>query len=253
MSSIGKNSELVSLFKKIRCVKTDLEYSLLLADLFRGSNKIIVLSFLNAYAINIAEKNKEFERALRKSDFLLRDGVGASILMQSIGVDSGNNMNGTDFIPKVIELATRQHVDIVLFGTAIEVVRKARERLESSGTNVIEVESGFKSFHRYLELLEGSINRKSMVILGMGMPKQEELSLFLKESLVSPHDVLIVNGGAILDFLGGNATRAPHLFQKMRLEWLFRFFSEPRRLFGRCIVGGLVFFKRLVSLKFNAR
>lgn len=44
--------------------------------------------------------------------------------------------------------------------------------------------------------------------------------------------------GASLDFLGGRAKRAPKWVQKIRMEWLFRLLSEPRRLWKRYLIEG---------------
>lgn len=49
--------------------------------------------------------------------------------------------------------------------------------------------------------------------------------------------------GASLDFIGGKTKRAPEVFQKLRLEWLFRLLSEPKRLWKRYLVEGPRIFK----------
>ncbi|CCD00703.1 putative Glycosyl transferase, WecB/TagA/CpsF family (fragment) (plasmid) [Azospirillum baldaniorum] len=71
------------------------------------------------------------------------------------------------------------------------------------------------------------------------MPRQEEVAVQLKRAL--DHKVLIVNGGAIIDFLAGRFTRAPAAVQRIGLEWAFRLVQEPRRLFRRYCVGAFGF------------
>jgi len=44
----------------------------------------------------------------------------------------------------------------------------------------------------------------------------------LRERLTDP--VLIVNGGAILDFLGGKVMRARELLRNTGLEWVYRLY-----------------------------
>jgi len=44
--------------------------------------------------------------------------------------------------------------------------------------------------------------------------------------------------GASLDFLGGRTKRAPDWMQSLRLEWLFRLASEPKRLWKRYLLEG---------------
>jgi len=72
------------------------------------------------------------------------------------------------------------------------------------------------------------------ILLAMGMPRQEEVAVELKRAL--DHRVLIINGGAIVDFLAGRFARAPTLVQRLGFEWAFRLAQEPRRLFRRYLV-----------------
>lgn len=48
--------------------------------------------------------------------------------------------------------------------------------------------------------------------------------------------------GATIDFEAGNIKRAPQLFQKLYLEWFYRFLMEPRRMFKRYFVDDMQFF-----------
>jgi N-acetylglucosaminyldiphosphoundecaprenol N-acetyl-beta-D-mannosaminyltransferase len=53
-----------------------------------------------------------------------------------------------------------------------------------------------------------------------------------------------VGVGAAFDFLSGNKPQAPRWMQRNGLEWLFRLFSEPRRLWKRYLLG----YPRFVTL-----
>jgi len=53
---------------------------------------------------------------------------------------------------------------------------------------------------------------------------------------------LVFGVGALLDFLSGNARRAPEWVRRVRLEWLYRLGREPRRLLKRYSWDLLVFF-----------
>jgi len=83
--------------------------------------------------------------------------------------------------------------------------------------------------------------------MAMGMPKQEEVSVRLREALA--HPVLIVNGGAILDYIGGKVPRAPRLMRQVGMEWLFRLAVEPRRLFSRYVLGIPIYFSHVAEVR----
>src|SRR4051794_37581011 len=62
-----------------------------------------VLGFANAHAMNSASRDPAFSRALAGCEVLLRDGRGMAILLRLLGQEPGLNLNGTDFIPKLLQ------------------------------------------------------------------------------------------------------------------------------------------------------
>lgn len=48
--------------------------------------------------------------------------------------------------------------------------------------------------------------------------------------------------GATIDFEAGNVKRAPKIFRKLAMEWLYRFLMEPKRLFKRYFIDDMKFF-----------
>ncbi|HEV2702989.1 MAG TPA: WecB/TagA/CpsF family glycosyltransferase [Steroidobacteraceae bacterium] len=199
------------------------------------ANRNYVVSFVNAHAMNLACKDAQFLHALRSADLLLRDGVGMQILLKARGKEPGLNMNGTDFIPKVI-LANKQQ-PIALCGSTAATSRAAATWLEQNGVRRVFHCDGFQSPGYYVQLLRAQ--RPRIVILGMGMPKQELLSARLARELPGP--VLILSGGAILDFMAHRFRRAPKLMRRLGLEWLFRLLLEPQRLWRRYLLGNCLF------------
>lgn len=75
------------------------------------------------------------------------------------------------------------------------------------------------------------------VFLAVGFPRQEILACRLKE--VIDFDCTAFCIGASIDFLTGKQNRAPERWQAMRMEWLYRFIQEPRRLFKRYFIDSL--------------
>ena len=55
--------------------------------------------------------------------------------------------------------------------------------------------------------------------------------------------------GATIDFEAGNIKRAPKIFQKLAMEWLYRLICEPKRMFKRYLVDDPVFFWYLLKDK----
>lgn len=207
-----------------------------LSDLMKERAQI--LSFANAHAVNLAFKDARFFDLLVGADILYLDGVGMHWLFRWVGLEPGLNMNGTDLIPKI--LSATAGVPVSLYGSTDAIADAAGELLRVDGVNVVSCRGGFLSIADYANFMQR--DRPRVLILGMGMPKQEIVSAQLRACAREP--VLIINGGAILDFLANRFPRAPAFVRRVRLEWLFRLLIEPRRLWRRYVIGNFLFICR---------
>ena len=209
--------------------------------------RAVILSFVNAHAVNMALDKIDFYNALLSSDILLRDGVGLELLMSAMNRQPGCNLNGTDFIADVLALYGERRGKILLLGTREPYLTKAKEKIRELGLDIVGCIDGYHDEQQYLCLAEKM--PCDLILLGMGMPKQECVAQLLKQKLTSR--CLIVNGGAMIDFLGGKVSRAPLLVQRVRCEWLYRLACEPKRLLRRYLLGGFVFLFHVLRVKAN--
>lgn len=203
-----------------------------------------VLAFVNAHAMNSAAESPAFFDALAAADVVVRDGIGMSVLLRMLNQPPGLNLNGTDLIPKLLARCNGQ--PIALFGTREPWLGQAQaavgERLAPASACITA--HGFLELDAYIRL--AAHHRPSVIVLGMGMPKQEQVAVALRAAL--GYSCLIVCGGAILDFLGGKVSRAPTWMRRSGLEWTYRLGREPVRLWNRYVVGNPKFLARAAVL-----
>jgi N-acetylglucosaminyldiphosphoundecaprenol N-acetyl-beta-D-mannosaminyltransferase len=232
----------LELHRRIHCIDDQHARDQLLEELQHPSRPYIV-SFVNAHAANLVWNTPSLVESLLSSDLLLRDGIGVQLGLKAFGRPHGLNMNGTDFIPQIARAYSGRRV--ALFGTRSPWLESAREKLESEGLVVVASHDGFSSLETYLDL--AATTEPELVILAMGMPKQEHLAVRLRDRL--SHPVLIVNGGAVLDFVGDKVTRAPKLLRNSGMEWAYRLSLEPRRLSRRYLLGIPTFFSHVAMTR----
>jgi exopolysaccharide biosynthesis WecB/TagA/CpsF family protein len=223
----------------VRMVHSPPEEQSLLREL-AASDSVCALGFVNAHALNLVAGDRRFFDALSGADILLRDGSGMAMLYRRHGRAPGLNMNGTDFIPKILaQFAGRR---VAIWGSREPFLDVAAARCEADfGVKVVSREHGFHddSFYAKLAAKLGP----DLIILGMGMPRQERLAHALRSAVFQPS--LIVCAGAIIDFLGGKVPRAPRWMRALGIEWTYRLLREPQRLFNRYVIGNLVFLSRV--------
>lgn len=220
----------------------------IIGNKIQNSNNLTSVGFLNQHAFNLISSNKHIEKYFYNIDILLRDGIGIKLANMMFGIKNSDNLNGTDLIPQIIKTTKPLNVDYFVFGTTEPWLELGANKLIGS-LNSTKVLDGFRPIEDYLTFLKKNIDdeKTNIIILAMGMPKQEELAFAIKKSIKGKG--LIICGGAIIDFNAGRITRAPIFFRKLSLEWLYRLIMEPRRLFKRYVVGIPLFFVNLYRSK----
>ena len=223
-----------SLARKIAVINSLAERNALISQINETpASSVCVISFLNAHAVNMALENEAFFNALMGSDLLLRDGVGVKIMMKIFGLSPGLNMNGTDLIPET--LCNMDKKRLAVFGTEEPWLGNAVSKL-SQHHEVVGVHHGFEKDDFYCQCIQEV--HPEVVLLAMGMPKQELVAQAFKKSGLS---LVVINGGAVVDFIGGKVSRAPALFRFLGMEWVYRLALEPGRLWKRYLVGNVKF------------
>ncbi len=87
-----------------------------------------------------------------------------------------------------------------------------------------------------------------IVWVGLGSPKQDFWMHLNRSQLQAP---VLAGVGAAFDFLAGVKPQAPRWMQNTGLEWLFRLYCEPRRLWKRYLVGNSLFIFYLLKSCFT--
>jgi N-acetylglucosaminyldiphosphoundecaprenol N-acetyl-beta-D-mannosaminyltransferase len=205
------------------------------------------LFFVNAHCFNVAQTDDEYRRALNSADLIFNDGVGLAIGSIFANVKFKDNLNGTDFIPTLIESYVQYSKKIYLVGGKVGIAEKAKALLEEryKGINIAGIYHGFFSIEEEKMVIE-EINTKKVdvLIVGMGVPKQELWITAIKDKLETVK--ICVAGGAIIDFIAGNVTRAPKWMRAARIEWLYRLVLEPKRLWRRYLIGNFKFLYNVI-------
>ncbi len=198
-----------------------------------------VIAFCNAHMTNLARRNDALRAALDDA-LILNDGVGVDIASRwRYGAAFPENLNGTDFIPQLLD-KSRGELRLFLLGAAPGVADRAGRILEQRypHVRVVGTQHGFFDAQEETALSDRiRASGANLVIAAMGNPRQEIWAARWAESLQRP----ILCAGAFLDFTAGQVQRAPAWLRQMRLEWTYRLLQEPSRLADRYLKGNISF------------
>ena len=215
-------------------------------EIFNLNKQFGIISFFNHHCFNLCYQNENYQKGILNSDFLLRDGIGVKLALKKMKHNPGINLNGTDLIPKIFNYYDNKNCNFLIIGSKMHLVSIASQKLIKN--NKYNYLDGFQSDDVCLNFIEKNINNKltNIILLAMGMPRQENLGIKIKKQFVN-HSGLIINGGGVVDFISKRKRRAPLFIRRIGMEWLFRLIIEPKRLFNRYVIGIPIFFFRILK------
>ena len=209
------------------------------------SRKPQPVAFINAHCLNIAYKNREYQQILKACPVVFADGIGAKIGAKILGYKVEENVNGTDMFPLLAEHPYR----IYLFGGAPGVAAKAVEKAQALNgkAEFVGCADGFFQAKSESEIFAEIADLKvDILLVALGVPKQEE---WIHRNLGKLSGCVAIGVGGLLDFVSERIPRAPMWMRKCNIEWCFRLYCEPLRLFKRYIIGNPLFIGRVLLNK----
>lgn len=201
--------------------------------------------FVNAHCVNNAFASYDYTQSLRQAEFVLPDGSGVLLASKLLHLPIKHNLNGTDLTPLLCQSAEEDGRSVFLFGARPGIAEQAAQSLQDrfSGLRVAGVQHGYFAPEESAEIV-ARINaaQPDLLLVALGVPLQE---LWITEHFDELNVPVCLAVGALFDFLSNNVPRAPKLFRKLGIEWLFRLSREPRRLWKRYLIGNATFLSRV--------
>ncbi len=181
---------------------------------------------INPEMIELAKKNPELTNSIKEAELIIPDGIGIEIGLRILG-HKVKRIAGIEFARKMIDEFSKNNKSIALIGAKPEIITETVKNLqkEVENINLSYVQDGYfideeKITNNLTEL------QPDLVLVALGSPKQEILIHKLKKTL--PKSLMIGVGGSF-DVWAGYVERAPEIYQKLGLEWLYRTIKEPSR------------------------
>lgn len=196
--------------------------------------------FTNVHTAVVGHQDPNL-RAVTNSSFLsVADGKPVYWLARSRG--AVGHVPGPDFMTLALDQCRGDRH--FFYGSTTEVLERLATRLRDDfpGLNIC---GSFSPPFRKLTADEKqqhykliTVARPDFIWVGLGAPKQE---LWMAEAFESLRPSVLLGVGAAFDFQAQVVRRAPGAMRTMGLEWLFRLFSQPRRLWRRYLVTNSLF------------
>lgn len=225
--------------KKIKVLNVEfdnLTHKEFIAQLIRrvkAEKKTFVVT-ANPEIVMYANRNEEYMSILKKADYITADGIGIVKGAKTLGTPIVERVAGYDLMLNLFQEANHFGKSIYLLGAKEEVIKKVVKKIELEYPNI-----KLKGYHNgYFELNDKDVLNQAVqaqadiIFVGLGVPKQEK---WIQSYLAQVTKGLAMGVGGAFDAYTGTVKRAPKLFIKMNLEWLYRLLKQPTR-FKRMLV-----------------
>lgn len=207
------------------------------------------------------QKDKEFYEVYKQAEWIICDSKILYFFSKLLNKSLPEAIPGSSFFTAFYEYHQNDpNCKIFLLGAAKGIAAKAMERINQKiGRNIVvgahSPSYGFEKKPEECEEIVKIINESSanVLLVGVGAPKQEKWIMKYRDRM--PQINIFMALGATIDFEAGTLKRAPVVWQKIGMEWLYRCIKEPKRLFKRYFIDDMKFFyyfaKQLLGLYKN--
>lgn len=195
---------------------------------------------INVDVVMKMEKDKYLKKITDEADLTLVDGKPLVWISKWHKRPVKAKISGSDLVPELFKVAAKRGYSIFIIGGKEGIAEKAKENLERDLKDIRIVGTyapplGFEKDENELEKINTmiSVAHPDVLVACFGCPKQEK---WIYANYMKYDATVSISAGATVDFLAGNVSRAPRWMCDHGLEWIYRLFQEPKRLFKRYLV-----------------
>lgn len=196
-------------------------------------------------------KNKEIKQYYKQASYILPDGMPIVWLSNKVSKHPLKaRLTGSDLFPALWQRIKKNNLPATMVLPSEELGEmfvKDYEQCNYLAPKYFQADDE-AYISAFSEKVADSIiaNNSRFLFLGLTFPKQDKIGMAVAEKLKQKgydKQILILLLGASYEFYFGMKKRAPTFFRNTGLEWLYRFASEPKRLWKRYTVDNIRFIK----------
>lgn len=196
------------------------------------------ITVANVHTTVMAYENSEYRQIQSEGIMAIPDGGPLSSVGRKRGCENMSRTTGPDLMGEIFKLSSKMGYRHYFYGSTEETLQMLHMKLEKTypGLDIVGMHAPpFRPVteeedNQTIEIINQSV--PDFVWIGLGAPKQEKWMAEHQGKISG----LMIGVGAGFDYFAGNIKRAPAWMQMHNLEWLYRLWQEPRRLFKRYLV-----------------
>lgn len=197
-------------------------------DKINNSDKRNILFNINPIIMVNFNGNIKYKKFINREKYNIADGIGTIIGLRFKDNYGYKQITGVDMFNSLIDNAYLNNKKIYLYGAKKEVIDRVVRVIKNkyNNINICGYMSGYSKESVVLKDIKKC--RPDYLFVGLGSPRQEDF-IIRNEKMFKNISVIMPVGGTF-DVVSGLKKRAPKIYQKLHLEWLYRMVKEPKRI-----------------------
>ncbi len=195
--------------------------------------KGIQIVTLNSLMYNCTFRDNNLKKCIKNASLVFSDSIGISIacfIMSGGKTYTLERIPGIDLMLYLCEMAEKKGWKIFLLGTKPEIIPYTVLNLKKyfPNLNIVGFCHGFFTEYEEKKIIEQIKETKpNILFVGLDISRQEK---WIYKNIKNLNVNIAMGVGGSFDVISGKLRRAPIIFRKFGLEWLYRVAQEPSRI-----------------------
>ncbi|MCM3783476.1 WecB/TagA/CpsF family glycosyltransferase [Neobacillus mesonae] len=195
----------------------------------REQQELFHVVTLNPEIAMSCQHNQELRGIVNRAGLLTADGAGIVMVSRVKGDPLPERVTGCDLLYHLLEAGHQKNWSFYLLGADEETSQAASDNIRAAYPGAVikgRHHGFFKASEEDMIIEEISSANPEILVVALGAPYAEE---WIHKNRDRLNAKIALGVGGSLDIIAGKVKRAPVIWQKMNLEWMYRLLNQPSR------------------------
>ena len=211
------------------------------------SKQSLHVGMLNAAKVVNMKRNPALGEDVASSNLILADGSAVVLASKILHKKLPERVAGIDLMHAILERGDKLGYRVFCLGASEEISQEIERQINKHYPGVIIAgrQNGYFSDDQQEQVANDiAAANADVLFVAITSPKKEQFMAKWGDIMRVP----VVHGvGGSFDVFAGKVKRAPLIWQKLGMEWLYRVLQEPGRLWKRYLITNTLFIGMLLK------
>lgn len=183
----------------------------------------------DAYMIDTASYDQKLKDIINNASLVTPDSSGVLLASRLCGTPIADKVSGCEIAENLCKISGKENIKIFFLGAKQKIISQAITKMQQKypDINIVGSQHGYFLENETDKICESiKESQADILFVAMGIPKQE---FWINDNILKTGVKVAIGIGGTFDVMSGIVNRAPIIYQKLYLEWLYRYFQDPSK------------------------